>query len=189
MRSGGRPAIGLSRQRDDARVGAEEAGDHVEGRRLAGAVGPDQRMERPVAHAQVHAVHGADAAEAFLQPRHREDRPVRVRRRLEEGGQRILAGLAHRHRRVGHGLGPPAPRRALVEAHQPVGREDHERDEQQAEVEQPVLGHAREAVAEDHEEERAHRGPRNERMPPMITIASSSPENATEIGSARSCGC
>ena len=27
-------------------------------------------------------------------------------------------------------------------------------------------------------------GPRNERMPPMTTIASSSPENCTEIGSA-----
>ncbi len=27
-------------------------------------------------------------------------------------------------------------------------------------------------------------GPRNERMPPMMTIASNSPENATEIGSA-----
>src|SRR5512141_3370643 len=27
-------------------------------------------------------------------------------------------------------------------------------------------------------------GPRKDRMPPMITIASSSPENATEIGSA-----
>ena len=70
---GDRPA----RKRHRAAIGTEHAGDQVEGRGLAGAVRPDQRMQRAVGeHGEVDAAHRLDAAEALGESTRFEHRGV-----------------------------------------------------------------------------------------------------------------
>src|SRR5262249_6318731 len=52
--------------------GRGEAGDEVEQRRLAGAVGPDQAEELAAGHGEGHPAHRDDAAEAARQGLHRQ---------------------------------------------------------------------------------------------------------------------
>ncbi|CPU67526.1 Uncharacterised protein [Mycobacteroides abscessus] len=44
-------------------VGTQERGEHADGRRLAGAVGPEDPVDGARAHGEVHAVDGAVRAE------------------------------------------------------------------------------------------------------------------------------
>src|SRR5437763_10818312 len=53
-----------------ARIGRIDAGDHVEGGRLAGAVGTDETVDVAFGDLERHLVHRAQAVEAF---RHRVD--------------------------------------------------------------------------------------------------------------------
>ncbi len=55
----------LAVQADGAGVGREDAGDHVEDRGLARAVGSDQGVDGASRNAETHVVHGAQAAEAL----------------------------------------------------------------------------------------------------------------------------
>ncbi len=54
-------------ERDLALVRLQQAGDHVEGRRLAGAVGPEQADRLALAHVQRHAVDDAAPLEALAE--------------------------------------------------------------------------------------------------------------------------
>jgi hypothetical protein len=73
----------------------------------------------------------------------------------------------------------------LADADEAGRREHDEADEQEAEPEQPVLGVQIDRNSRNRMKNSApSAGPRKLRMPPITTIASSSPENATEIGSA-----
>src|SRR5262249_47475606 len=75
------PAEIVRRQSTDVRafeldltgIVREVAGDQVEERRLAGAVRTDDRAQVAGRHSEVHAVHGADAAEVLLEPDELED--------------------------------------------------------------------------------------------------------------------
>ena len=55
----------LAQQRHRALVGRKHAGQQIERRGLAGAVGADQRMQRAVGDRDVDALHRLDAAEAL----------------------------------------------------------------------------------------------------------------------------
>ena len=54
-------------QRDRAGVGRKHAGNQIEQRRLAGAVGPDQPEDPTLAHRQIDVVGDDDAAETLAQ--------------------------------------------------------------------------------------------------------------------------
>src|SRR5512139_2873489 len=59
---------------DLAPVGCEESRDQVEQRRLPRAVGPDERLDRPLRDVEGEVVDGLEAAEALADAPHREDR-------------------------------------------------------------------------------------------------------------------
>ena len=71
-------------QADPTGVGPIEAGDQVEERRLAGAVGPDQAEDLAGADLEVDAVERLQAAERLAQPLDDEQR-------LPRGGVRTIA--------------------------------------------------------------------------------------------------
>ena len=82
-------------------------------------------------------------------------------------------------------------RRRAERRHQPLrnadqtGRREHdEADEQQAETEQPVRRQIDRNSRNRMKNSAPSAGPRKLRMPPITTMARSSPEKATEIGSA-----
>ena len=87
----------LAVQADGAGVGREDAGDHVEDRGLARAVGADQRMDRAGRHAEAHVVHRAQAAEA-------------------------LADAVELEPRAAHGRRSPKPSLPASHGHTPAGR-------------------------------------------------------------------
>jgi len=96
---------------------------------------------------------------------------------LERHGQLRLARLPAGHRRIGDRLRAPAARRALVESHQPVGQRTPRTPR--------TAGRSRGASSRSRatglsrkitKKSAPSAGPRKERMPPMMTIASSSPE-------------
>src|SRR6185437_7092913 len=66
---------------DAAAVGSQLAGELGDQRRLAGAVGADQRVHLAGTHLQVDAGAGDHTAEALGQPLHVEQRRVAVQRR------------------------------------------------------------------------------------------------------------
>src|SRR5439155_23049176 len=79
----GRQALDRPPIEDDAPgVGAQEAADDVEERRLAGAVRADQRGERAALDAEGGAVDGPDAAEASRHVGHLEDHSKTISSRL-----------------------------------------------------------------------------------------------------------
>ena len=55
-------------QEDVARARREDPGEQVDERRLAGAVGPDQRVARPARQPHAHAAHGGERAQAPGEP-------------------------------------------------------------------------------------------------------------------------
>ena len=123
----GRPAIAWSANRIAPALRLDRAGDDVEQRRLAGAVGTDD---------------GADLA--FLDP-HGD---------LVERDQRAVASchaveLEQRH---GQGLPPARHGRGARQPPDSLGREQDEGDEDQAEVERPGLRQRAELVLHQHEE-------------------------------------
>ena len=63
----------LASKKDLPGVVSEIAGDQVEERRLAGAVGADDRAQVALGDGQVHAAHGLDAAEMLAQADGLED--------------------------------------------------------------------------------------------------------------------
>ena len=61
------PVMARPSMRTSPAEGGELAEDAVEQRRLARAVRPDQAEDLAFAHVEGNAVHGADAAECFVQ--------------------------------------------------------------------------------------------------------------------------
>src|SRR5437763_1756631 len=57
--------IAGSRRPSSLAVAADGAGDQIEERRLAGAVGSDQSAALARAHGELHGVHGAEPAEGL----------------------------------------------------------------------------------------------------------------------------
>jgi hypothetical protein len=57
----------LAFEHDAPGIGGQHAGDEIEKRRLAGAVGTDQRMDVAAGHVHAHLVEGVEAAEPFGQ--------------------------------------------------------------------------------------------------------------------------
>ena len=131
-----------------AGVGLVEAGEQVEERRLAGAVGPDQRGDRAALHLEVVDVDGDEAAEAARDPVDHEDR----------------VGLGH------PGAGPDADGRgraaAAVSAQRtsssislrspriPCGPEDHQQHQPDADQGEP---HGADVVAASSDRRRSCR--------------------------------
>ena len=76
LRARGRDRRGDVRagEADRARVGAQVAGELADERRLAGAVGADDRQRLALGHVEVDAVGGDEAAEALGEPAHHEER-------------------------------------------------------------------------------------------------------------------
>jgi hypothetical protein len=74
---------------DSAFVGLEKARHQREQRRLAGAVGPDQRAERAARQTQAHLLHRAQAAE-------RDRHAGQLEQRVSHGGLRASAPAARR---------------------------------------------------------------------------------------------
>ena len=50
-----------------SRIGPVKPHDQIEGGRLAGAVGADQRQRLVFAHGEAHILHGAQAAETLVE--------------------------------------------------------------------------------------------------------------------------
>ena len=65
---GGLPGHVLAREDHAARGRLVDAGEHVEERRLAGAVRPDQADDRALRHREVDVVDGDEAAELLAEP-------------------------------------------------------------------------------------------------------------------------
>ena len=74
-----------------------DAGDHVEDRGLARAVGADQRVDRAGGNGETHVMHGAQATEALADTRELEARAAHLR-------------------------GSPKPRRVAIHGQMPAGR-------------------------------------------------------------------
>ena len=87
-------------QADGAGIGAVDAGDHVEDRGLAGAIGADQRVDCASRHAEGDIVHGAQAAEV-----------------LADAGKFQTSARAAAHRRFS-----PKPKRSAIQGQTPAGR-------------------------------------------------------------------
>ena len=85
----------LTAEKDLPRVGREHAGNQVEQRRLAGAVGADQACDRALCDLQTRAVNGCHAAEALGDP--------------GDADHRSSAALRREGRAAGIGAAPPAP--------------------------------------------------------------------------------
>src|SRR5262245_63462759 len=62
-----KPGDRIALELDGSAVRSEQAGDEVEGRGLAGAVGADQGMQGAVANGQIDAAHGAQPAKTLGQ--------------------------------------------------------------------------------------------------------------------------
>ncbi len=69
----GRPVTSCPSRRDDAAIGRDEPGDHVEDRRLAGAVRAEQADRLAGAHGEGRVLHDGAAAIALLQTLDGED--------------------------------------------------------------------------------------------------------------------
>src|SRR5262245_21754647 len=67
---------GFSLKLNRAGIRRVKAGQHVECCRLAGSIWPDQGVQCLVAHREVEAAHGMDAAETLLQISCREGQAV-----------------------------------------------------------------------------------------------------------------
>ena len=168
----------LAQQRHRALVRRIHARQQIERRGLAGAVGPDQRMQRAVGDGDVDALHGLDAAEALDDVAGGKHRAVDVGFRPQEFRQRQHFDAARRHRGVFDRLLAERRDQPLADADQAGRREHDEADEHQAEPEQPVLGVDADRNSRNRMKNSApSAGPRKLRMPPITTIASSSPEN------------
>ena len=89
--------ISLPLEADRAALAAVEAGDHVEERGLAGAVGPDQRGDRALLDVEGGAVHGQDAAEALDELIDLEDRRDRRLRAADADRGRSTSSFTEHH--------------------------------------------------------------------------------------------
>ena len=139
MSSGARPPIVRPASAIDAGVRREHAGDQVERRGLAGAVGADQRVQGAVLDGEVDALDGLDAAEALDQARCAiRTGPLGVWRGFRKAGSGSSPTLAARHRRRLDCRLRNGAQHALADADEARRREHDEADEQQAEVEQPI---------------------------------------------------
>ena len=149
----------LAQQRYRALVRRIHAGQQIERRGLAGAVGADQRVQRAVGNRDVDALHRPDAAEALDDVAGGKHRAVDVRFRPQEFRQRQHFDPARRHRGIFDRLLAERRDQPLADADQAGRRKHDEGDEHQAEPEQPVLGVDAEEFAEQDEEQRAERRP------------------------------
>jgi hypothetical protein len=137
------PLDPLTGHRHGARRGDHRAADHVEGGRLARAVGADQRDDLAGVHGEVQRVDRHDTAEALGQPLDDEQRRARRGTALA-GQQRSVVDLSSR---PGPGaladVRPAAqpPHRELERLVQPAGEEDHDEGQRDAEADQLDLAH------------------------------------------------
>ncbi len=155
--SGVWPAIGWPSSDTDALVRRIHAGQQIERRGLAGAVGADQRMQRAVGNGDVDPLHRLDAAKALDDVAGGQHRSLDVGFRPQEFRQRQQFDAARRHRGVLDDLLAERRDQPLADADQARRRKHDEADEHQAEPEQPVLGVDAQEFAEQDEEQRAER--------------------------------
>ena len=88
----------LPQDRDPPGGGQQQAEQHGDGRRLAGAVAPEQRHRRPGRHAEIDAVHGDDLTVVL-------DKSGDLDDRLRHGRDMGCGPLRHSH--AGDGRGRP----------------------------------------------------------------------------------
>ncbi len=157
--SGLKPGDRAAAEEDLALVRHEHPGDQVEGGGLAGAVRADQRVQAAVAHQDVDALHGLDAAEALGDAARLKDRLRGMIGGLEEGRQRLVRERAAGHR--GFFLDRLAERRQEpLRNPDEAGRREHdEADEEDAEIEQPARRPDRQELAKQDVEQRPERRP------------------------------
>ncbi len=138
---------------DFSAIRRDEPGEHVEERRLARAVRPDQAMELAGHHVQVDVVGGDERAEALVQSAHREDRRggIELRRALvprRDGGRAGRDAPAHQR--------PALPSEdALHEALDALGRAEREGHDDRREQQPPILGDRAQLVLQGQEGDRA----------------------------------
>ena len=152
--TGDRPA----QQRHRALVRRVHARQQIERGGLAGAVGPDQRVQRAVGDGDIDALHGADAAKALDDVAGGQHRAIDMGFRPQEFRQRQHLDAPRRHRGVLDRLLAERRHQPLADADEPRRREYDEGDEHKAEPEQPVLGVDAQKFAKQDEEQRAERG-------------------------------
>ncbi len=149
-----------ARKLDRAAIGRIEAGQEIECRGLAGTIGPDQRVQCPIAYGEGHVVDRMNAPETLVEVAHHQHRRFCLgltAQRLRQ--RRILDQRAARHCRRERDTPAERGDQPLGHADQARRREHDEADEQQAEIEQPMQRPDRQKLAEQDEEQGAERRP------------------------------
>ncbi len=145
---------------------------------LPAPFGPISAWISPALDREARVRDGADAAEVLGDAVDLEHRSLRARRAQERRQRQALVDLAPAHRGGFLGRRPPAPLQLRPDADEAARREQHEADEDEAEPEQPVApSRSRTARGTGCRTATPSAGPRMWCMPPITTIASSSPEN------------
>ena len=128
----------------------QDAGEEVEERRLARAVGTDDRAQLALAHLEVDAVDGGEAPERLgeasaLEQTRAAAVPARRRARQPRGLRQAVLQRADRHR--------PAPAdEPRQRADDAVGKEEHDEHEGPADEDLPVLEVLAEEIAHPDED-------------------------------------
>ncbi len=152
------PGDGRTGEHHAAAIGHEHPGDQIEYRRLAGAVGADQRVQRPRPNGEARIDDGLDAAERLGEVADFERGAFQCLVRLEECRQRQpLLDPAARHRGGLDDLRPHRLGEAPPDADEAGRRIDDESHEQQSEEQQPVRRPDRQELLEEDVEQRAER--------------------------------
>ena len=136
----------------------KHARDQIEGRRLARAVRPDQRVDLTGVQGEPCIADGLNAAEVLVDRRHFQHHAL-ARLGSQEGGQGqtfVNSALAHGRDVFDHR--PPLALQDRPDADQSVWRIQDESDESQPEPEQPVFRPYRQQLAGQNVEQRAQCG-------------------------------
>ena len=155
----GRPVMFSPAKKIWPAVGFRDAGDEVEHRRFAGAVGPDHGANLARLDGHVDVVDGDQRAEAADQPLHSSSG---IGGFLAAAVDRAISGFA---------LEP-----AGQDSPDALGREHDEGDEDRAEDERPQVGDLRKLCSTKTNNTPPMIGPIKVPAPPMITMISTRPE-------------
>ncbi len=147
------PRDGLAHQCRLPFVRREHAGQKIERRGLACAIGADQSVQRAISDGNVDSLHRLDAAETLDHVAGGQHRSFDQHLRPQKFRQRQRLNLACRHRRILGHLLAEWRKQSFADADQAGRREHDEADEDEAEPQQPVLGVDPEKFAEQDEEQ------------------------------------
>src|SRR4029079_4184664 len=125
---------------DRSAIGAIQARYEMEERCLAGAIGPDQRVDFTGLNRETRTRYSADAAEMLRDVDNLEHLAGLDLRAEKCRKRQSLIDLALAHRCVFFRWTTPASLQLGPDANQPAGREQHKTAEDEAEPQQPIGG-------------------------------------------------